>query len=377
MKSKKFKFIIGTLIIALVISVSPIGLVANADKGKVKVKDNKQETKKVVVEKKVELVKDEEAIKIAREKAVEEIKNNDDLSKAEKKDEIDEIGKIKKEDVKINLKNNVYYIEFSTGIYKYLVNVSAKTGEISYYNEVLIVKNDSNLKRALKAAYEAVLDEEDKEERDTDYEDIKIVKINSFLDAKEPYYIFQLKTKKYLYEIKVIQKDFKVEVLKQTPLKEEKDEDEDEDKKEALRPNELNQILNAVKKEAIEEFKNAKKGANKEDKKQAVADFKANKDLIKFARKTGITDYLDDLKTELNKKSNKPINQIKNLTKDQVEDKAREKINARGLKLESIVLKPDNIPPFYLVKMDNDNYSYELLVHSTTGAILEYLRVAK
>lgn len=375
MKISKFKFIVGTLIIALVISVLPIGLVANADKGKIK--EPKKDNKKVVVEQKVELISKEKAIEIAKERAVKEITNNDDFRETEKKDEIEEVNKIKAEDVKVVLRNNIYYIEFSTGIYKYMFNVNAITGKISYYNEVLLIENDSNLRKALRAAYNEIIEEEN----DIDYEDIKIIKIKSFLDAKEPYYVFELKTEKYQYDVKVIKEDFLVESIKQTPLKEEKEPEKDKDKGKDkdidLRPNEINQILNAIKKEIIEEFKNAKKHASKEDKKQAITNFKANKELLKFVKKTGITDYLKDLKIEVNKKPTTPINEIKNLTRNQVEVKARERINARGLKLDTIVLKSDNNPLFYLVKMDNDNYYYELKVHATTGAILEYLRVAK
>lgn len=357
MKISKFKFIIGTLIIALVISIVPIGLVANADKGKHKVKENKQENKKAVVEKKIDLISKDKAIEIAKARAKEGSAKEEDLKKVE---------------VKSVLKDKIYYIEFSTGIYKYIINVNAQTGKVSYYNEVLLVENDSNLRKALRSAFSEILDEED-----IDYEDIKIVRVKSFLDEKEPYYFFELETEKYLYEIKVIKKDFFVESFKQLPLKEEKETGKDKDKKEALKPNEINQILNAIKKEVIEEYKNAKKGANKSDKKQAIADFKANKDIIKIARKTGAIDYLKDLKIELNKNTNKPINKIEYLTKDQVEKKARDKINAKGVKLDSIDFKRDNNPQLYEVIMYNDNYEYELKVHATTGAILEYLRVAK
>lgn len=366
MKSRKFKFIIGTLIIALVISVLPMGLVANAAKGKDKIKENKKDNTKVVVEKKVELITEEKAIEIAIAKAVKETTDKDELA---------EIDKIKSEDVKILLKNNIYYIEFSTGIYKYVFNVNAKSGYVSYYNKVFIIENDRNLKNALKAAYDEII----KDYEDIDYKDIKIVKAKSFLDAREPYYIFELKTERYLYEIKVIKEDYVVKSIVQTPMKEEKDEDEDEDKDkyDNLRPNELNQLLNIVKKEVIQEFQNAKKDANKSDKKQAIADFKAQKDIIKIARKTGVVDHLKDLEIEFSKKPSKPINEVKNLTKEQVEEKAREKINARGLRLDSIELIKDNNPQVYKVKMYNDNYEYELKVHATTGAILEYLRVAK
>lgn len=366
MKSSRFKFIIGTLIIALVISIVPIGLVANADKGKVKVKENKQENKKVLVEKKVEPITEEKAIEIAVEKATKE--NTD-------KDEIKEIEKLEPKDIKIYLRNNIFYIEFSTGTYKYVFNINSKSGYISYYNKVLIIENDRNLRKALKTAFDEILKDEDDDA--DEYDDIKIIKAKFISNVKEPYYYFELNTEKYLYEIKVIKEDFTVESFKQTPLKEEKKNDKDKDNNNVLRPNELNQLLNAVKKEVIEEYKNAKKGANKTDKKQAIADFKANKDIIKIARKTGVMSYLKDIKIESNKDINKPINKIEYLTKDQVEKKARDKINAKGLKLDSIVLKKDNNPQLYEVVMYNDNYEYELKIHATTGAILEYLRVAK